>query len=443
MSVRAGAALGAGPGGAAPAAGAGPGGAAGPGGVALRAGAPGGEGGRAATAAPSPRGGPWVWSPAIDLGVFALPAFAAAALAAALRAGGAGDALPEWGWLLFVLGVDVAHVWSTIFRTYLDPAELRRRPLRYALVPLGCWAAGALLHYRSSALFWRVLAYAAVAHFVRQQLGWAAVYRARAGTTGRADRFFDALALYAATGVPIFLWHVALPRPFAWFVPGDFVDLAPLAPLAPLAKALFVAALTAFVWHHACRVRAGAPLAAGKVALVASTAFAWYGGVVVAGDDLTFTLMNVLPHGVPYVALLWAYAKAGRRRAPATPAARVVGLGFGAFAGALLLLAFLEEMAWDRLVWHERPWLFGLAPELDLGGLAHVVVPLLALPQATHYALDALLWRRGEANAAQAEALGFAARGLGTPRRGPLRPGPFAGAGAARARRRGGPPQPR
>jgi hypothetical protein len=364
------------------------------------------EAGREGAAA-APRGGPWIWSPALDLAVFALPAFAACALAALVRGREAG-ALPEWGWLFFVLGVDVAHVWSTIFRTYLDPAELARRPARYVGVPLGCWAVGALLHARSPALFWRVLAYAAVLHFVRQQLGWAAVYRARARTTGWADRLVDGLALYAATCVPIFLWHVSLPRPFSWFLPGDFVDLGRLASFAPAAKGAFAFALVAFAVWHAYRVARGAPIAAGKIALVASTAFGWYVGVVLAPDDLTFTLMNVLPHGVPYVALLWAYAKAGRRRSPRTPAARVAGYGFGAFAGALLLLAFVEEMAWDRLVWHERPWLFGLLPEIELGGLAHLVVPLLALPQATHYALDALLWRRGEANATQAEALGFA-----------------------------------
>jgi hypothetical protein len=358
----------------------------------------------------APGASQWVWSPARDLALFALPALAAFALAAALRGAEAG-ALPEWGWLAFVLGVDVAHVWSTIFRTYLDPAELARHRTRYVAVPLGCWALGALAHARSPAIFWRLLAYVAVLHFVRQQLGWAAIYRARARAAGRVDRLVDGFALYAATGVPLFLWHVSLPRPFVWFLPGDFVDLRALAPLAPAAQGLLVAALAAFVLRQGYRARRGEPLAAGKIALVASTALAWYGGIVLAADDLTFTLVNVLPHGVPYVALLWAYAKAGGRRSPRTPAARVVAWGFGAFAGSLLLLAFLEEMAWDRLVWHERPWLFGALPDVELGGLAHLVVPLLALPQATHYALDALLWRRGEANEAQAEALGFRAPG--------------------------------
>src|SRR6188474_1210858 len=90
-------------------------------------------------------------------------------------------ALPAWGWLVFVLAIDVTHVWTTIFRTYLDREELARRPRLYAAIPVGCFALGAALHLGSERAFWRTLAYVAVFHFVRQQAGWVAVYRARAG----------------------------------------------------------------------------------------------------------------------------------------------------------------------------------------------------------------------------------------------------------------------
>jgi hypothetical protein len=64
------------------------------------------------------------------------------------------------------------------------------------------------------------------------------------------------------------------------------------------------------------------------------------------------------------------------------------------FLGCLWLLALLEELLWDRGVWHERPELFGSSLELSDW---HVwLVPLLALPQLSHYLLDGLLWRRGQ-----------------------------------------------
>jgi hypothetical protein len=43
-------------------------------------------------------------------------------------------------------------------------------------------------------------------------------------------------------------------------------------------------------------------------------------------------------------------------------------------------------------VWHERAWLFGA--EWDTSALKVVLVPLLALPQITHYVLDGFIWRR-------------------------------------------------
>ena len=55
-------------------------------------------------------------------------------------------------------------------------------------------------------------------------------------------------------------------------------------------------------------------------------------------------------------------------------------------------LAFVEELIWDRAVWHDRPWLFGAGAAPTSW---HVwLVPLLATPQLAHYVLDGFLWRR-------------------------------------------------
>jgi hypothetical protein len=316
-------------------------------------------------------------------------------------------ALPTWGFVLFIVAIDVAHVWSTIFRTYLDVDELRRRPGLYAGVPLACFFVGASLHAVSPAWFWRVLAYLALAHFVRQQVGWVAIYRARAGLRGSVDRVVDDAAVYASTLVPVLHWHAELPRAFHWFVDGDFHGLPWLAPWLPALDLLLVLALAAYALRAVVLTRAG-HLLVGKHLVVASTAATWWIGIVATDSDFEFSVANVLVHGVPYFALLHAYARERAVEAPGSLVARALRFGVVGFVAILQVLAFAEELLWDRLVWGARPQLFGgdgepLAPI----GWWPLVVPLLAVPQATHYVLDAVLWRRGGTGAAQARAMGF------------------------------------
>jgi len=313
-----------------------------------------------------------------------------------------------WAWVMFVLVIDVAHVWTTIFRTYLDPQELAKRRLLYLFVPVACYLLGVALHSHSALTFWRVLAYIAVFHFVRQQVGWVAIYRARAGERERIDKWVDDTIVYCATGYPILYWHAHLPRRFAWFVDGDFVALRWLQPLLPIAAMLYGLAALAYVARSVVRVRRGGSLNLGKHCVVLTTALIWFIGIVAVDQDFTFTVTNVTLHGVPYIALLWFYSRERAKETPGSAVARVVGGGIGLFLAIVLLLAFMEEMAWDRLVWHERPELFGKHESWLDDTLLSLVVPLLSLPQVVHYALDGVIWRSKDAGAAQARSLGFA-----------------------------------
>ena len=363
----------------------------------------------AAAGVASPGRAPWLFGKRVDLAVFGGPALVALVLVALAPRLAPDGALPPWGFLVFVLAVDVAHVHTTLFRTYFDRAELRARPRLYALLPLACWVIGVLLHLYSEIGFWRALAYVAVFHFVRQQVGWVMIYRARAGERGAASRLFDQAVVYASTLYPLAVWHAHLPRAFRWFVDGDFVALPALAALLPALGAIEALLLLVYVGLAALAILRGETPNWGKHLVVATTAATWYVGIVATNSDFAFTVSNVLVHGVPYFALLWVYTRARAVEAPGSLLALVARLGFAAFAAAALALAFGEELVWDRLVWHEAPpWFGGLRDAPLLGATARaLVVPLLAVPQATHYALDAVLWRRKDVGTASARALGF------------------------------------
>ena len=173
----------------------------------------------------------WLFSPVVDVAAFggsALLSFVA--LAIGWQFGwldGEKADTPEWTWIVGVLLIDVAHVWSTLFRVYLDPEEFRRRPGLYSLVPVAGFVVGVGLYSLGATVFWHGLAYLAVFHFIRQQYGWVMLYRARNGES--TGWWIDAATIYLATVYPLVYWHSHLPRRFWWFIPGDFERLPTLA----------------------------------------------------------------------------------------------------------------------------------------------------------------------------------------------------------------------
>ena len=330
----------------------------------------------------------WLFSPRADVCVFGGSALLSLALLwVGARAGVLEADSPDWAWVPAVLLVDVAHVYATAFRVYFDAGELRRRAWLYGLAPALAFIVGVALYSESSALFWRALAYLAVFHFVRQQYGWVAMYRARACERSRLGWTIDAAAVYMATLYPLAYWHAHLPRRFWWFLAGDFAALP--AWIERVAFPVYCLALGAYAVRSVHAWVVGGRGNPGKDMVVVTTAVCWYAGIVAFNSDYAFTVTNVVIHGVPYIALVWWYA---RMRAPHAGRAYRSLARWPVFLATLWLLAYVEELFWDRGVWHERAWLFGGG--WDWSSVKVFLVPLLALPQMTHYVLDGFVWRR-------------------------------------------------
>lgn len=330
----------------------------------------------------------WLFSPSADVAAFIGSAVASLLFVLGCRAAGIAGDTPLWAWVLLVICIDVAHVWSTLFRVYFDGQELARRPSLYWGVPLLVYAFGVAAYQSSALTFWRLFAYAALFHFIRQQYGWMALYNRKANVPAWEWRL-DIAAIYACTVGPALWWHASIPRPFWWFVQDDFISLPTvIAPLSLVTMALVLGAWTTAQVVRAVQRRG---VFIGRVLLVTATFIAWFGGIVLAQDDLAFTAMNVALHGVPYFVLLYRYAKS-RAAEGGYGAAKVMKFGVAGFLGLLIAIAFVEELLWDRLVWHDHSELFG-ASTAELSALWPFLVPLLALPQATHYVLDAFIWK--------------------------------------------------
>jgi hypothetical protein len=337
---------------------------------------------------------PWIHSAAID-GTFILgPALIASAAALLIVVYGHAQAgLGLWSWALLVIGIDVAHVYSTVYRTYFDPLERARLSSWLIAVPIGTWALGVLLYSMSAAAFWTALAYSAVFHFVRQQYGFLMLYARNERSLPRWCLRLDQLTVYGATLFPLLYWHTHLPRQFVWFIDGDFLSLPEsLWSFAwPLYAVMIGAYLFKELWLRTRRHRFNIP----RNAIVLGTALSWFFGIVITNGDLIFTLTNVVAHGVPYLALTCIYQRrrdSQLRHHWSLFVPRWLPLAIG----LLVLFAFVEEGFWDGFVWREHLALFPgfrLLPEVQDFRALSLLVPLLAVPQMTHYVLDGLIWR--------------------------------------------------
>jgi hypothetical protein len=131
--------------------------------------------------------------------------------------------LSPWMWLVFVLGIDVAHVWSTLFRTYLHRRARTVFRVHLIVIPLLTWVFGVLLYSVGAGVFWSLFAYLAVFHFIRQQYGFFALYARSVHYASPWLRSLDAAVVYLAALYPLAYWHLHLPRNIDWFVDGDFI----------------------------------------------------------------------------------------------------------------------------------------------------------------------------------------------------------------------------
>lgn len=331
----------------------------------------------------------WLFSKEIDLSVFLGSAVLSLLLiAVGWRLGFLNADTPDWTWITVILLIDVAHVWSTSFRVYFDTEELKRRIWLYTLVPILGYVFGVVLYSEGEMVFWRILAYLAVFHFIRQQYGWVALYRAKAGETSNVTWWIDASAVYLATIYPLAYWMTRLPRNFQWFVVGDFANLPSL--VETFLFPIYVLALGVYFGKSLYEYFARGVSHLGKDIVIFTTAVCWYVGIVALNSDYAFTVTNVIIHGAPYFALIYFYARA--RRESSTKFYRTLSSNWIVFLATLWFFAYMEELVWHRAVWHERNWMFG--GNWDLDSWKVFLVPLLAVPQLTHYVLDGFIWKR-------------------------------------------------
>ncbi|MCX2575482.1 hypothetical protein [Pedobacter sandarakinus] len=305
--------------------------------------------------------------------------------------------IPLVYWVFLIVFIDVAHVYSTLYRTYFNISTLKQQRTLLLLIPVICYISGVFVYKFDALWFWRILAYLAVYHFVRQQYGFMRLYT-RNEDSSKLIHFIDKTAIYVATLYPLLFWHLNSSRNFNWFIAGDFLNFQN-EPLLQMAKWLYVAVILAYLTKEVISVYRQKWLNIPRNLLIFGTFLSWYFGIVYFNGDMAFTTLNVLSHGIPYMALIWFFEKkkyqSGKRNS------KLMKLSFGRygliiFFIVLVALAYVEEGFWDGFIWQEHQAVFkpfANLPRISSQELLSLIIPLLALPQATHYVLDGFIWK--------------------------------------------------
>jgi membrane protease YdiL (CAAX protease family) len=289
-----------------------------------------------------------------------------------------------FSWIFVVLGIDVAHVYGSLWRTYWHQENFHQHRSKFIMIPIGVWVGGVVLYSTSANIFWTTVAYVAVFHFMRQQYGFMRLYSRQEKQSKFANRL-DFLLIHFLCLYPIIFWHVHLPRNFHWMIEGDF-----LVGLPSIVEEISFFLYLSLIFTYLVKEMRSESFNLPKNLLLLSTGLSWYFGMVYFNGDIAFTMTNVLAHGIPYMALVWAHERKESSRLQNW-------WGPFAFLGVLLLLAYSEEALWAGFVWREHLSAFEFMrgmPQINEQYLLAILVPLLTLPQATHYVLDGFIWKR-------------------------------------------------
>jgi len=359
----------------------------------------------------------WLFSKRLDLFVLFLPVWLTWVLAFILPAEVINKEAALWVWVVFVIGIDVSHVWSTIFRTYLDKEEFRLNRSILIWAPVVGFAVFFGVAAVSSTLFWTILAYLAVFHFIKQQFGFMRLYQAKSAKRPQRKWVNDKTIIYLGMLYPVFYWHINSERAFNWFVEGDFFSLGQIvemifggANVIPTINAIGIFTywiLIAYWFIGEIRYfkNSNSNFPIGKVLWVLSTAVNWFLGIVYFNSDFVFTVTNVVAHGVPYLALIFFYVE--RKKLVKRPKYQIntkkVVASISLMLLVVLVLAFGEEYLWDMLMYRDNEPFFQQLFSYPMAQLTSpywqaLALALLSLPQVTHYILDGFIWKSNNKN---------------------------------------------
>jgi len=351
----------------------------------------------------------WLFSKKLDLTILFIPVWLIWIWAFGNKERLDGQDLPLWAWVVFIIFLDVSHVWSTLYRSYFNTNDRSKHKKRLLWTPLIAFPVLAGVAMFSVQLFWGLMAYFAIYHFMKQQYGFMALYLYKNKSDKKLVKHIsDKLVIYVSMLYPVLFWHFDNSRNFNWFIEGDFIpvhlvfdDLSIVFEIGNWLYFIFIAIwLGEELWGA---IRNNQKIVWGKILWVLTTALNWYLGIVYFNSDYVFSITNVVAHGVPYIALVMYYNWREMKMVEPRVQNNHMIFKIGLMLTSILFIAFFEEYLWDMLVNQEHQLLFETIVPFwvefnDSPLFQGIFIGLLALPQVVHYLLDGFIWKMDKFN---------------------------------------------
>lgn len=339
----------------------------------------------------------WIVSPQFDLCVFLGPIIFATLISpfAYLYYP---DSIPLWAFISIIILFDVAHVWATNYRIYFDSNEIKRRPFFYLLpIPTFFVLSYCLIIY-SENIYWTILAYVAVFHFIKQPWGFVSIYKKKYKEISKLDLHFDKYMVWAAGLYPVFIWHGSPGRVFDWFNAGESFILKLPSQIIPLLYSLYGFGIILYILRQIYLYKKQKLLNLPKHILMFAIYLTWAIGIYMTNPIISAAFLNLF-HGIPFFAIIWLYSK--NKYTDQSNLYPLISKIFYnksvfAFVGIVFVFALIEEYFWDQLIWHTY------LPEASFIHLNFQLkaffIALLSLPQIIHYWLDMFIWKMNSKN---------------------------------------------
>ena len=342
----------------------------------------------------------WLFSKKIDLFYLYTPIWVSWIICFLLPSSVLQIDLPLWAWVVIVLGIDVSHVWSTIFRTYTDKEEFLLHKKLLVISPFISFSFLFCLAYNFQAFFWSAMAYVALYHFIKQQFGFLMLYRAKAEE--KKYKLLDTYVIYISMLWPILYWHLDHGRSFNWFAENDFLKISVSQYILNdiLLYGNYLYWLIILGWSIHSIIKRHSP---GKILWTFSTAINWWIGIVYFNSDVVFSITNVVAHGIPYMVLIIIYKQRKEQSLGKLKSNPNKIYTIFAMLSIVLLLAFFEEYLWDILINRDKKAFFGQLLYYPLqrnnsSFFQALAIALLSVPQMTHYIIDGFIWKKNKKN---------------------------------------------